>query len=471
MDLVLDYTSKRNLNKIIWDVERNKTPKVRKVYAAIAYNQDDSLIKSCINNNIPMDWWCLFNSELSTNINLLVEALKNPNIKVYPIAEYYHPKLIYFEGYGLYIGSANMTYKALKHNVEAGVFIQEEELKPKDLDEFYNFFEYLKNNSINLTRADIKKLKKFNDFKKEKEVKLSPLKKEINDKFNEEFSQFNSLIPGSTQKDNSKSNNELIKRNNFYKEWRMVQNELEYISNKLEKCKIPEWVSKDAPMSIITDRFLHAYYESYVLKNEIFNSSNIDFKKGTEKINYFYSINKNNKDKALNDAISWWENYDTPINDEDIYTNVWAIENKQILSKLKDNKYELTINDLYKVFLQNHASSTHARQIDNSYFGLAEGEKKSIEERVGLYVKKIITMKTASGLDISDVIRYLLFDEKDLVEKKVYNILNESKYQLEHFGKSSIGELACWGRPDTCFLRNNRVNKALRCLGFDVELY
>ena len=37
--------------------------------------------------------------------------------------------------------------------------------------------------------------------------------------------------------------------------------------------------------------------------------------------------------------------------------------------------------------------------------------------------------------------------------------------------KSIIGELVGWGRPDKIHLRNNRVNKGLRCLGYDVELF
>ena len=64
-------------------------------------------------------------------------------------------------------------------------------------------------------------------------------------------------------------------------------------------------------------------------------------------------------------------------------------------------------------------------------------------------------------------------DEIDsiLIDERVFEVINNPKYKLDHFGRSIVGELVGWGRPEITHLRNNRVNKALRALGFDVALF
>ncbi len=464
MEILLDYTETRNLHKILRDFERDESLRIKKVYAAIAFNQESSLIDICIKKSIPMDYWGLFNSGLSTDIKLIKKAIKDPNIHFYPFIKNYHPKLIYFEGFGIYIGSANMTLKALKYNVEAGVFIEENDLKKEDKTKLLTFFKFLRENSILMNNDDLEKL---NDFHKKKTVinhEINKLQKEIDEDFENQFSYLDKLIPGPQQFDKKKAN----KKVEFYQEWRTVQKELKYISSKLEICKMPEWVSKDAPISIITDQFLHAYYYSYIARNEVFEDGKYNSK---EKIHYFFEKNKNNKDIALTQALHWWEHYSNPLDKEDEYTNIWSIDNKKILSNFKNENYRISKNELSKVFLQNHAARNHARQIKNSYFNLAEGTILTNDDRVLLYADKLLQLHTKKGLDINDLLRYLLFNEEKTIEEKIYDMLNGERYHIEHFGKSIIGELACWGRPDTCFLRNNRVNKALRCLGYDVELY
>ena len=120
---------------------------------------------------------------------------------------------------------------------------------------------------------------------------------------------------------------------------------------------------------------------------------------------------------------------------------------------------------------QNHAARNHARQIRNSQFNLPEDYKTTIEERIELYVQWLMKQKTKDNLMINDVLRYLLFHDNQRIEERVYESVYNPRYHLEHLGRSIVGELIGWGRPDVTFLRNNRVNKALKCLGFDVRLF
>lgn len=76
----------------------------------------------------------------ATDFNLTEKALKTSNIRLYGLARLFHPKVIHFEGHGVYIGSADLTDTALHKNVEAGVFRPEAELGANKLNYLDTFF-------------------------------------------------------------------------------------------------------------------------------------------------------------------------------------------------------------------------------------------------------------------------------------------------------------------------------------------
>jgi hypothetical protein len=59
---------------------------VKKVYAAIAFTQDDLLVKTCIDNKIQLEWWGLFDSRNSTNYDIVKQAISSDIVKFYPFA-------------------------------------------------------------------------------------------------------------------------------------------------------------------------------------------------------------------------------------------------------------------------------------------------------------------------------------------------------------------------------------------------
>jgi len=100
MKLLFDVKTKRQLAIILKFLPTDIT----KVYAAIAYNQSDLLLKACIDRKIQLEWWGLLDSKKSTSFDLVRNAILSEFVKFYPFAELFHPKVIYFENYGLYIG-------------------------------------------------------------------------------------------------------------------------------------------------------------------------------------------------------------------------------------------------------------------------------------------------------------------------------------------------------------------------------
>lgn len=459
MKLYLDYKTTRRfaiLLKYIPDT-------VKEISASVAFTQDDTLMKLCDKKKIHLDWWGLFNADISSKIEIVKEAIKSPYIKFYPFAELFHSKLIWFHGYGVYIGSHNLTQNAMYHNVETGVFIPENELTEEHKTEIEQYFSFLSDNSIPATIEDAELMEKYIQETKIENERRKFIKQNLDNLFEESFSHLFILKPGVQDWGNDKEKNDDKKKLQFLQEWRETQKYLGIIHEKLKNIKEPSWVDPSADISIITDQILHAYYYSYLLKGKD------EDLKSSELVNKEYEENKYNPDKAIEKALDWWENLELPPSNEDVHINEWNKSNKTLLAKLKVG--ELTRDELFIVFNQNHAARNHARQMKNSDFGLPSDYKTNIEERVNFYVDWILNQRTSKGLTIQDTMKYLLFEDTISLEERVYNTIYNPKYHIDHFGRSIVGELVGWGRPDITHLRNNRVNKGLRALGFNVALF
>ena len=70
-----------------------------------------------------------------------------------------------------------------------------------------------------------------------------------------------------------------------------------------------------------------------------------------------------------------------------------------------------------------NAARNHARQIRNSVFNLPNDFNTDIEERVKIYVNWLVKQKTEENLNVNDTMRYLLFNDKQTIEERVYESL------------------------------------------------
>ena len=456
IELYFDIKTKRNFASLLGDIPKSVT----KISAAVAYTQDPKLVDLCINNNIALEWWGLFNHEISSKMEIVRKAIASSVVKFYPFAEYFHPKVIVFHGYGIYIGSHNITNSAMYDNVEAGVFIYEKDFSDDQKHEIDNFFNYLRDNSVQATFEDLDKIDEYINMTKIENEEKEKIDASLQDYFEEQFNHLFILKPGVRDFNEGKKDKRKLL---FLQEWRETQNNIAIVQRCMkEKCKHPNWVDLKAEISIITDQLLHAYYYTNLIKGH-------DEHKSIDIVNNEYHNNKRDPEGAIRNAIRWWERLDSAPNNEDVHINEWSISNRNILSEIR--KRDLSEDEILVIMTQNHAARNHARQIRNSQFNLPEDYKTTIEGRIKIYVKWLMEQKTKDNLKINDVLRYLLFQDQQSIEERVYESVYNPRYHLEHLGKSIVGELIGWGRPEVTFLRNNRVNIALRCLGFDVRLF
>lgn len=117
------------------------------VVAAIAYGDDKTtLLEHCIKNHHRLDIWMRYDHTVPVSPAFLSKLLANVknNIFCKLIPDRLHSKVIWWKGYGAYIGSANLTERAWYSNIEAGIFFTESDLYNSNLiEQLEEFFDNL----------------------------------------------------------------------------------------------------------------------------------------------------------------------------------------------------------------------------------------------------------------------------------------------------------------------------------------
>lgn len=102
------------------------------VKAAIAYGSDEkTLIQNCLDLGARLDIWMRYDHTVPVAPALLRHLLRceQRNVFCKLVPDVLHAKVIWWRGYGAYIGSANLTDRAWMTNIEFGVFLSEAELE------------------------------------------------------------------------------------------------------------------------------------------------------------------------------------------------------------------------------------------------------------------------------------------------------------------------------------------------------
>ena len=99
------------------------------VLAAIAYgsnstNEAEDFIGNCLKHHYRLDMWMRYDHTVPVAVPLLRRLLKHERDNIFCkfVPDRFHSKVIWWKGYGAYIGSANLTDRAWNANIEAGIF-------------------------------------------------------------------------------------------------------------------------------------------------------------------------------------------------------------------------------------------------------------------------------------------------------------------------------------------------------------
>lgn len=444
-------------NKVNGNYLRNVLPGASEsidwVRAAVAYGSDqNTLLKDCLENKRRLDIWMRYDHTVPVKPDLLRALLDNTrnNIFCYLVPDVLHSKLIWWKNYGIYVGSANLTDRAWVSNIEFGVFISEVELENNGgLGQVENFFEFL------LSCSEVRPLTL--ELVREQE-RLSALRAAKVNSLDEEARKQRSigLWEGPTFAANARKAFD-ERREKFIKEWSNGLTILRSLADRAPEFR-PRWLQEDVPAAWQADQFLHAYYY-----NEVIDGVRHPYEE-------HYQKNSQNPAGATLQAFRWWSQLDAPPSQEDHNCHYRAPIIRTILAP--ENIQGISCADFEKVCHANHSTVDHVSRMPLAAIGLEQQPGAPLEERVEAFAKWIWEKRNSMGERITDLLAWVLDGgPPEELPARLFNAAQVEARRFPHFGTNQIAEITGWARPNICPPRNGRTSKALRALGYDVNVY
>jgi len=438
------------------EIHSQSVEKTDGVKAAIAYaNGNPSFFKDCRDRNIKLTFWGRYDQTVPVATPILKSFLdaKSPNFVCKLVPDIFHPKVIWWGGYGVYIGSANLTHSGWYTNVELGIFLTEDEIVQNALtEELDHFFEEIDKRSWSLTREIYEEL-----------CELENINRGIDNSIQEHKDRFNKgrvIPPGDPLTRVDKKSGTEKRRTRFLSEWQETLQILRDVADRVtDKEYRPDWIHEEVPKGVQADQFLHGFYYSRV-------------KTGTRSLHYdLHANNKDNPEVALIDAMKWWKGCKDAPHSEKRTIYEWA----EYLRKKLDKKKLLDINEqeFVGICYRVHAMRDHFLRVKHTELGSAKPfPQMNADQRVELVGKWLFNQVSESGKSVLEVIFHVLYggDIED-VPGRIWEATENPEWRIAHLGVSSLGEMTGWAIPDIFPPRNGRTSKALTALGYNVRIH
>lgn len=450
MRLLLGGVNGEYLRDIIEGAEAH----TERVDAAVAYaTAGDLLFEWCWERRIPLRFWGRFDEGVPIAIPVLKAFLerRSPAFSC-RLVRRLHAKVIWWRGYGAYVGSANLTQSAWYNNLEAGFFFTEDELVDTGQGaQIESLLSEVHRHSAPLTDELFKAIAHRNWALERRKAE----NKADTDSFlaTPHVPKWGGL--GFISKRNAAS----ARAAEFITEWNSTLQIIRDLATKVAKdTNRPIWIRADAPAGAQADQFLHAHYYQRTFEGQ--------------KARYEQHFLENRKDPeaAERNALEWWRKLTSPPTSEATTLNDWA---PFVRSMLTPHRLpSLSEDEFAEVFLRVHAVRDHARRVANRALGLPDTRPYTIDEKTRALAANVYRSHTSGGLSVLNVLEHVLYGGPiEKLAERLWNATSQPQYKLDHMGISSFGEIVGWALPDQFPPRNGRTSKALRALGHDVEVH
>lgn len=450
MKLIANQINQTHLRDILPAI--SEEIQVDQVLAAIAYGSSASdetqdLVGHSVDNKLRLDIWMRYDETVPVAIPLLKRLLKHQADNVFTqfIPDCFHSKVIWWKGYGAYIGSANHTDRGWLTNIETGVFIEDDELTANGMDtELEQFFDYLRelDKTIPISDDYVAEMERLHKLNKEAYAAARSAREH-------DVWQGPSFVAKKAAFDRSKEN--------FKSEWLNTLGIMQNIQKQMDDNR-PQWIEHNVPAAWQVDQFLHAYYY-----NRVGEGLSRPFEE-------YHASNKTNPSSELKSQLQWWKDLpEAPSNEDEMFYE-YAPAIQRILDK--DNVLSMTKEELSNLFWNTHATMSHIVKVPATVLGKPEVSYINSEDRLPLFTDLIWRQRNKKGWDIRQLLHYVLYEGADnKIWERLYHAGRDSEYTIPRYGLNSLAEVVGWARPEVVPPRNGRTSKALRALGYDVKIY
>jgi len=434
------------------------------VDVAVAYITDSRLFDLAIKHDKPFNIWCRIDEGVNLEtLKILQRCIQYPNCHIYATYDYLHAKVIWLHGVGCYIGSANLSGKALNNNIELGVFYDEEAALSDFFAEIKSFFVNLSNYTSRILPEDLNRIQKlFTNLSNDRDVeKLEEELRKHKKRFLDEWEKIKQRIFANQKTPLYQHSKGSKHQKRMIDEWKSCQKLLtDYAQVYKAEYKRPEWVGDIEYFSEI-DKMFDWYYGEYI--------------KGDKKVELLieehHEKNKSNPDQKIRHLFSIWSSLSKCPEDEIVESfNTRTPIVRDLLSKQKI--LTLTDKEIAQVVLYCWALIDHVNQF-KSYEKLGidrEGGTATRAIKAEHFVKYFLNEPNKHGKSLLEVLNYFIWDDSSPPWEKIWECTDlKSKWKYPGIDRSTLGELIGLARPDKFPVRNNRISRVLYALGFEVD--
>lgn len=435
------------------EINRRAVAECSRIDAAVAYasNPSHSLFAESLKARKPLFLCGRYDSSLPISPSVMKWFIERDSsrYKLTFITTGFHPKVVWWRGYGVYIGSANLTLAAWDYNIESGFYVPEAEISGLNLrDPLESFFTLVRDKGQDLSREVYEQALEFERF----------LRKQGSDR-EAEFEKRRLLPKDRTAHDVTGRTKAEERRSEFLREWSNSLELLRGIGTRIAGLgRLPPGVGPGTAKGLLADRFLHEYYVREVLRG---NSS-------THKERH--EENARDPEVALDRAIADWSRRPPEPFSLEVF-NVHGPKLRGILSH--DRLAQLTLNDMVEVCRGVHAIRDHAARLGFDQLGAEAPEGGgSSQDRADALAAFLFEERNGQGWGVGEVLTNLLYGEEPVnLPERIARLAFDPEYTFPRLKLSSLGELPGWAFPDDFPIRNNRTNKALYALGYEVAVW
>jgi hypothetical protein len=422
--------------------------------AAAYVNKSRPLIDLAKRKKVPLSIYALLDGDKWPPIAELeyFVGLAPPSVQLFVTANFYHPKIYWFEGVGAYIGSANLTDGGWMKNIECGVWLDANDIEEQGLEaELRTMFSSIAERCVLATKEHVELVKELRHERAEFD--------RARRSFQEAAAKALAALPGQhaiidqTKRDD---NGGAAKRA-FVDEWFETLGVLRKLVRIAKERPNPTWVDRDAHPAIVQDQATELWYDINIRKV------------GQDQIEILHRHNRGRTDAAIDEVFEGWAALDE--SDAENWAG-WVNDSPRLLFDLLSRASLRTLDTtkLATIIYNSHAFRAHARQMRNDELGLPSGAETEMEERCRVYAHYLMEKKTDEGKrGVAEILDYVIWaDETESnCAERLWNATQDPAWRLPHLGVHTLSELLGYARPDEFPPRNHRVRKTLRALGFE----
>lgn len=425
---------------------------LQQISLAVAWVKSmDRLFELTMAKNVPLTLYALAEDGYPAT-QVVQRFIDGPTTwQLFLTRRFYHPKVVWFRGVGVYIGSANLTTAGWWDNLECGVWFSQDEIDRNNLEaQLTAMFAVIAKRSTGVTREHLDAFRRLDAERAE----LTAAERAFQARVDKEFAN----LAGQSKPIRLTAKRGGA-RQQFIADW---QNGLELLRKIVVEAKRrtwPAWVDKDTNPAVVQDQATEYWYHHNI---RISGDS-------VEAIEAFHRKNRSDPAAALDQVFAEWQAFG---GDEKwaYFVNEAPRRVGQLLQRPALD--ELDEGRLTDILHATHAAREHARQMRKKDLG-DEGTTSTSKERSRLFARYLLGQESAGGKSVRDVLHYVIWGDVQTpdIGERIWDAAHEDEWKLPHLGPSILGEMVGYARPDTYPPRNGRVSKTLAALGYEGVLY